>query len=192
MDFATAQERKRPVVVTETIVLDQQWAEKAAEARNEVQRLENRVATLRRFADAAVAPEQIDAYTSQADDVEVELEAAKEKVAEFRAQQAEYVIQFKFRSMSPREYDGLVKRHRPTAEQRQEAKRNNEQAPGWNIDTFPPALVAACLLEPAWTADEIELLYDPGSAWNPAELFALFQAAQRSVNAKPVIDLGEG
>ncbi|HSH61270.1 MAG TPA: hypothetical protein VK988_16840 [Acidimicrobiales bacterium] len=35
--------------------------------------------------------------------------------------------------------------NRPTEKQKTEARKQNQDPPEWNIDSFPPALVAAAL-----------------------------------------------
>ena len=191
MDFEQAQATKQAVVMRERIVLDGEWADEVAKAQNDVRRLTNEVDMLDRFAEAAIEEVEREKYFTQVADKRGDLEEAQERVDALVAQSDEKTIEFTFHGLSPSNYDKLVMRHRPTPEQRQEAKRNNMQAPQWNVDTFPPALIARCLVSPAWTEEQVASLWSDDN-WNPAELQSLFQAADRCVGARKVVDLGEG
>jgi hypothetical protein len=53
---------------------------------------------------------------------------------------------------------------------------DEEQASGWNLETFPAALVAACCEEPPMTEAEAQALWDDDE-WTVHELDQLFSAA---------------
>lgn len=74
-----------------------------------------------------------------------------------------------FRAVSYKAYDALLTANQPTKEQVRDGESN------WNPDTFPPALIAACAVDPPldiaaaqelWTSEE----------WSRGELMDLFYA----------------
>lgn len=74
-------------------------------------------------------------------------------------------IQFKFGALSYRAWSDLLAAHPPTKKQLKEAAdRSGEwmrrQVLDHNPDTFPPALVAACAVEPEMTAEQATQLAD--------------------------------
>lgn len=78
-------------------------------------------------------------------------------------------VQLTFHSIGLREYDKLVSKHPPTTEQRAEGA-------SFNLDTFAPALIAACSVEPAMSyKDAVELWESPD--WSRGDLMVLFSKA---------------
>lgn len=136
---------------TYTLVLDREWAKEHFEAC-EALALAHRVGRAERI---------------------TECEEAKAKLADRRA---EAVMEFGFRHCSPVRYESLLAAHRPTEEQRQEAKElPSTQQPRW-APSFRPAFVAETLLFPVMTAEEVETLFD-GDLLSPAEAAELFMTA---------------
>ena len=61
----------------------------------------------------------------------------------------------------------------------------------FNSDTYPRALIAACIIEPEVTENDcLEWLDD--DTWNEAEIEALFTAAMEANTQRRVLDLGKG
>jgi len=78
-------------------------------------------------------------------------------------------VKLTFQSIGLREYDKLVSKHPPTTEQRAEGAT-------FNLDTFAPALISACSVEPAMTyKDALELWESPD--WSRGDLMVLFSRA---------------
>ena len=74
-----------------------------------------------------------------------------------------------YQAIGAQEYDKLVRKHPPTAEQRVEGA-------SFNIDSFGPALIAKSCLEPEMTeADAKELWNSP--EWSRGDLMVLFRHA---------------
>lgn len=102
-------------------------------------------------------------------------------------------VTFVLEALGSDEFDALVDAHPPTKEQRTQFRREN---PGkgelnWNTDTFPPALVHACLVAPSATAEEVVEMYrDPN--WNRAELETLFGAALGVCQTRRVVSFSGG
>ena len=78
-------------------------------------------------------------------------------------------IVLKFQAISSKELDKLRAKHKPTASQRADGL-------GVNIDTFNPALVAACLIEPEMSEDDIKGMWE-SDVWSHGELQQIFMAA---------------
>lgn len=84
---------------------------------------------------------------------------------DINGQEAEFV----FHALSASELDKLQAKYPPTAQQKL-------QGLAWNSDTFPPALVAACLQEPEVSAEEMVEIWTSGE-WSTGELSTLFNTA---------------
>lgn len=69
---------------------------------------------------------------------------------------------FKFRALRRRAYERIWAEHpgRPDKDEK------------WNVETFPPALIAACAIDPVMTVTEIEDLFDVINETQRDELFA--------------------
>lgn len=78
-------------------------------------------------------------------------------------------VELTFQAVSYKELDKLQAKHPPTAEQRMHGA-------AFNRDTFPPALVAACLTDPEMTYNEARDLWE-SDEWTTGELNALFDVA---------------
>lgn len=74
-----------------------------------------------------------------------------------------------FQAIGMAEYDKLVSKHPPTSEQRADGN-------SFNMDTFAPALIAACAVEPEMTvADAKEIWNSPD--WSRGDVMVLFRNA---------------
>ena len=79
----------------------------------------------------------------------------------------EYVVTL--RAIGSKAYDVLVGMHPPTGEQKKEGA-------SYNPDTFGPALIAACAVEPRITPNEAKELWE-SDEWSRGEVMELFVAA---------------
>lgn len=122
-----------------------------------------------------------------------ELADAERKLAEKQAELRTVSEKFVFRSLSRRRYDDLLTHHQPTDEQQKMAK--DQEGPDavleFNPETFPEALVAACLQEPAMTDEDVHDIFT-GDDWNGAETMALFQTALTACISRGSVNLGNG
>ena len=80
-------------------------------------------------------------------------------------------VEFSFAALSAHDLDKLQAKHAPTASQKL-------QGMAWNGDTFPPALVAACLVDPEVSLEEMNEIWVSGE-WSTGELSTLFDTASR-------------
>lgn len=78
-------------------------------------------------------------------------------------------VTLKYKAIGAKAYDELVSKHPPTREQRTNGS-------SFNIDTFAPALIAACCVEPEMTAEDAKELWQSDD-WSRGDLLVLFSQA---------------
>lgn len=98
-----------------------------------------------------------------------------QQIMELRERMREHTVVFRFRGLSSKAYSDLVAQHPPTEEEKEKGLDI-----GW--DTFPAALIAACAISPAMTAEQARRLSDE---LTQAQWDALFSGAF-SVNKRDV------
>lgn len=76
-----------------------------------------------------------------------------------------------FQAMGSKAYDDLIAAHPPTKEQK-------AQDAAWNPDTFAPALIAGCSVEPKIDDDTAVSIWASDS-WSRGELMDLFMSVVR-------------
>lgn len=127
-------------------------------------------------------------------DAQAALWQAEERVAQLeqRLVDEDAVVAFTFRSIGRAAFSALVDAHQPTAAQRAKVKTLGLGNGGmlWNPDTFPAALIAACLEEPKLTEEQALALWSDDS-WNAAELQELLEAAVEVNETRRMAELGK-
>ena len=98
----------------------------------------------------------------------------------------EVEVRFVFEALAPDAYDRLLMDHQPDDEQR-------EVAPllPWDQESFPPALIAACLVDPSLSHAEVVQLLG-SKALNHGEAAEIFDAALRVNSRRKVRPSGKG
>ena len=71
-----------------------------------------------------------------------------------------------FRALGSKAYDDLMAAHPPT-------KQEKEDGAVWNSDTFPPALISACSVEPKIDEDSAKTIFT-SEEWSRGELMDMF------------------
>lgn len=171
--YADIKKRKKPVVKKVIIALDGEKADDFNEARTKVEELSEMLK---------------DDPRNKV--LEADLAAAQEKFDLLKNDVSGDTIEFVFRSVGRRRYEEIFEECPPTAKQKQEAAKKNEDEPQWNPETFPPSLIAASILEPEMTEEDVYDMWESPD-WNQAELTSLFLAAL-TVNAeRKIVDLGK-
>lgn len=74
-----------------------------------------------------------------------------------------------FQALGSREYDKLVSKHPPKAEQRVEGA-------SFDIDSFAPALIARCSVDPEMTEKDAKEIWE-SPEWSRGDLMVLFRRA---------------
>lgn len=77
------------------------------------------------------------------------------EIAEMEAHLAQYEVTFKVKGLPRRQWADLMAAHPPTPAQRKADSRAD-----FNPDTFPVKAIAACLVFPAMTVEQVEELED--------------------------------
>lgn len=90
-----------------------------------------------------------------------------------------------FQALGAQEYDDLIAKHPPTAKQKKDGAT-------WNPDTFAPALVAHCSVEPKIDGETALQIWESES-WSRGELMDLFmQVVQMNAEGLDVPFTGKG
>jgi hypothetical protein len=119
--------------------------------------------------------------------------AARKALAEAEKAAEAAEVPFEFEALAPHAYAELMLEHMPEGEQVMTGMR-------WNPETFTPALIAACSVEPM-TAEEFDELCHPvldedGNVIAPPALtageVALFFGSCVQLNERPRIAVGKG
>lgn len=177
--------RKKPVSKPVWIALDSDVADRYSVAKARHEQAE-------KLADANPANA---VFAEGLSDMITELEEAE---ALWKENSAKFVA----RSLGPNDYEELVAKYPPTDEQRREAKKMGVRGSlSFNTDSFPRALIVACVsyvegqdedghdILVEMSAEYVDELYsDPH--WNAAELNALFEAAFEVNSTRRVVEMG--
>ena len=78
-------------------------------------------------------------------------------------------VTMKFQAIGAQAYDKLVEKHPPNAQQRVDGA-------SYNLDTFAPALIAACSVEPELTPADAKEIWE-SEDWSRGDLMVLFRNA---------------
>jgi hypothetical protein len=174
---------KDPEVREAQFCMDRRLANKLYEAGLERDRTKREAR--RRYEDESAAAEA----QAQAEDAQAAYDALVEQVQG-------KLITFRFRPVEPHDYDQLKAKHRPTESQRTEARKQNQDPPEWNLETFPPAFVALACYEvetPSGTKDglsveDAEKIWK-SPVWNSAERAELHNTALGAYLTRTRLDL---
>lgn len=114
-----------------------------------------------------------------------DLEAAKAAFEAVQDEVRETGLEFELQGIGRKRYELLLREHAPTDEQK--AKEPNA---AWNVDTFPPALLALTCTnvdmdEEGWRAEVFE-----SDDWGTGELRMLLDAALEVNTKRRVVELG--
>jgi hypothetical protein len=78
-------------------------------------------------------------------------------------------VTMKYQAIGMREYDRLVAKHPPKPDQRAEGA-------SFDIDTFAPALISACSVDPEISPSQAKAIWD-SSEWSRGDVMVLFRQA---------------
>lgn len=171
--MARLREKKKAVSRTVAIICDYEVADRYQ-------------AAVKRLQDAHRAAER-----SKDDRTALAAVADAEEALEALSDEAEEASEdFTFRGIGRQGFERLIDTHEPTKDQRAKARKENAEIQ-WNPETFPQALVAASLVEPDLTEEEVHEIWD-SDEWNQAELLELFSAALEVNTTRRTASLGKG
>jgi hypothetical protein len=160
-------DRKRPVEHEVKIALESHYADTLAEAQGAMERLERDLRLGR------ITTEQF----------QLEGPKLQDQVDAAQAEYDENAVTFRAKALGRRKLDDLMKVHEPTDEQKAAFRELVDRAPlsarngelPYNTETLPPALLHLSLVEPEFSADEAQELWDSDD-WSDAELGAILNA----------------
>lgn len=165
--------KKKPHTATVVLALDADAAQEFEEAQKAAR-------------DAQVRAQAYPQNTQ----VQEDAAAAQARLDEMSENLDDIVVSFTFRSIGRKKFEKMVLDHPPTSEQvaranqyaTEKEKEGDEPLLSHNPETFPVALIAACLVSPKMTEEEVQEMWDSDD-WTGTELGTLFLAAQ-SVNIR--------
>lgn len=128
---------------------------------------------------------------SENEDLKAKLASAEAKLTEARNLAEEDAITFVFRSIGRKAYDRLVTAHPPTDAAKAEAVKQgaNPEDLSWDPETFPPALMAAAIVHPHLSEEDIQEMWN-SEDWSGTELQNLYYAAIAAQQKSRVIQMG--
>lgn len=173
MTYDHLRSRKKPSFKTVRLPLDSEIADAYEDAKSDVDRLKIRFD-----------------YKPDDRNVQAEYNAAVDKMEQAKALVLENSVVFKFRSIGRKRFDDLIGEHPPTDTQIKKAKDNGSGDINWNSDTFPVALISACLVEPKLEEHEVKDMWD-SEDWAGSELLLLFYGALDVNSNRRAIELGK-
>ncbi|HYH51624.1 MAG TPA: hypothetical protein VEG38_18940 [Acidimicrobiia bacterium] len=126
-------------------------------------------------------------------DTERAVAAARAEFEEFKAAAekahkalAAETVEVRFRALGRKAYDELVRAHPPKDVAGEDGKVKKSTDP-YEYETFAPALVAACCVEPEMTVEQVQTLFEE---WNAAEVMELWVAALSVNTQRRVVEFG--
>lgn len=99
-------------------------------------------------------------------------------------------VRFTVSAVAPAELEALVAAHPPTDEQQAQVKKRGAQALEWNPDTFPAAVLAACVDSDMSETDWTSFLRD--GPIGAGEVSVLWRAALAVNDRAPDVHVGNG
>lgn len=116
--------------------------------------------------------------------------AAARRLTEAEQARDEASVTFRFRALARDEYERLVVAHPATDTDREDAEKHGDPPPEFGR-SFQPALVAAAIVEPSLSADEVTEMW-ASADWAYGELLTLFAVANGASASSSVVDVGKG
>lgn len=165
--------RKKPAIVKVPIAMDGDFADEFNAASNDL-----------REAREALAED------SRNKDNQKAVADAEEAMEALRPEVEDQIVEFVFRSIGRRKFEDLVDACPPTKAQKAEAAKTGNEEPGWNLETFPPTLIAAAIVSPEMSEEDAFEMWD-SDEWNQAELVSLFLSALSVNQQRKVVELGK-
>jgi hypothetical protein len=140
--------------------------------------LTSRKKPMTKFVEILLDPDALDIYERAQErlgEATADTRAAIQRdVDDARAAVIEATVTMKFQSLGRKRYEALIAEHPATEKQNEQALKETNTEAGYNLDTFPPALIQASCIEPELSLEDVQAIYD---SWNSAELMTLFFAA---------------
>lgn len=160
--FKELNKLRKPARITVTVQLDGQLAEREAKLRRAIAQA--------RQAEAMAGASLADGPPENIVDLEQQLHQLREEAATT-------MVDFTFQAISYAGLEELRYKHPP-------AERHQVEGLAWDPDTFGPALLAACAVDPELTDEEALQVWQE---WSPGLVNTLYRAAWDVCNGSPVV-----
>ena len=165
---------KKPNRKTVYILLDSELKGKVEEANEKVESLARRAKK---------------GSTSLSDTTQKQLQEAQKELDELLIEVDEMTVPFLAQDIGRKNYDALVEDPAPTDKQKTEYKEGGGVGVlAYNPETFPPALIAACYIEPKIT---LEFAQEICNDWGEGDIEALFFNAISACKERTSIPLSK-
>jgi hypothetical protein len=115
---------------------------------------------------------------------------ASDVLASAKVALREASVKFVLQAVGRERYEQLVLDNPATREQQRKARDLRQDVPDFNEDTFPQALVAACLVEPELSEEDVHRLWK-SDQFSVAEIRMIVQNAILVNQNWRVVDLGK-
>lgn len=136
-------------------------------------------------------PSLLDAVRDAEAAVNAGVRGAKTRLVDAEKARDDATETFRFRALPMAEYRALIEEHPPSDDALAEAERTKTAPPDFDLSTFAPALVAASMIEPDLTGDEITEMW-ASPEWAYGDLMVLFATANALCGSSNVVALGKG
>jgi hypothetical protein len=93
------------------------------------------------------------ASRARVDSIDSDIVTAAEALADLEEELEAYYVTFRFQALPRKQWADLLAGHAPTKEQLRADKRVQ-----FNPETFPAVAIAACLIDPVMTVDQVRVL----------------------------------
>lgn len=192
--------QKKPVSQTVRVIVDDEPVEALAAAQEALQVAVDELAAsgerrvgqaVLRATDVPADRARVAAEVTVAEEDEAILGPLREAVAAAEEAVAAATDVYRFVALGRHAFDELIRAHPPTDEDHADARATSgdpQAMAKFHGDSFGPALVAACCVDPELTVDDAKLIFDE---WNHAETLELFAAAWAVNQTRRVASLGK-
>lgn len=189
--------RKKPLEQRVTVVLDDDVIDTLNDARADLADAEQKADAV--YERKLTLARSANPPASELLTIEARLDAERETaLTDLRAavDTAEQAVRaasqtFVFRSPGRKGFEDLIAEHPPTDDDHDDTRRMTgrpEALARWHSDTFTPALIAACAVDPKISPEQADAMY---ADWTDAEIGELFGAAIAVCQGARQVDLGK-
>jgi len=112
------------------------------------------------------------------------------KLEELMERAAEESVTFTFQDIGRRALDQLISEHHPTPDQKNRVAELGGGILEYNIDTFPPALIAATAIDPELSIEDAQQIFDEWGAGDAEILFTQALLVCRERTSHPLFKSG--
>lgn len=167
--------RKKPNRKQVAILIEPEISHQIKEKEQEIARLEIEIRKAKNQSLANPYPKQ--------------LEQAQKELAALQKEAEENSVIFTFQDIGRKRYDDLITANLPTKQQKEDYKEGGgEGVLAYNPETFVPALISACAIEPEISLEEAEEICQE---WSEGDIESLFFTALAACKERATVPLSK-